>query len=253
MKPISLQLYTLRELAKADWVAMLKTVADIGFLGVETAGFYGQSPKEFRKVVENLGMNVVGCHGGFPDPDGAKAMAESVLAVGAKYHIIPWVGPHVYKSADEIKRAGALMQAGAEMLAAHGVKLGYHNHEHEMAVIDGEIALARLYQAAPAIVCEVDTYWAADFGRCDAAAFVRRFAKRAPLLHIKDGIFDRSTRVHVAVGAGKMDIPAIIAAGDADVLESLVVELDNCNTDMLTAVKESYAYLTTNKLAKGRK
>jgi sugar phosphate isomerase/epimerase len=253
MKPISLQLYTLREMAKADWIGMLKTVADIGYLGVETAGLYGQKPADFKKVVDDLGLKVVACHGAFPDPDRVKEFAETTLALGAKYHLVAWIGPHVYTSADEIKRAGALMQASAEMMAAHGVKFGYHNHEHEMAVVDGEIALARLYQAAPAMIGEVDTYWTADFGRGDAPAFIRRFAKRLPLLHIKDGMFDRTARVHVSVGAGKMNIPAVIDAADPSVLESLVVELDNCATDMLTAVKESYAYMTSHKLAQGRK
>jgi hypothetical protein len=56
----------------------------------------------------------------------------------------------------------------------------------------------------------------------------------------------------VAVGQGKMDIPAIIDAADPDLLRWLIVELDACDTDMLTAVADSYRYLTENGLAEGK-
>ena len=49
-----------------------------------------------------------------------------------------------------------------------------------------------------------------------------------------------------------MDFPAIVkAAGDNT--QWMIVELDRCATDMMEAVVKSYAYLTSNKLAEGRK
>ena len=40
MKPIGVQLYSLRELAAKDFAAVLKKVADIGYKYVEPAGFW---------------------------------------------------------------------------------------------------------------------------------------------------------------------------------------------------------------------
>ena len=57
----------------------------------------------------------------------------------------------------------------------------------------------------------------------------------------------------LAVGSGKNNIREIIAAADPKVLRWLVVELDRCDTDMTTAVAESYKYLVSNKLAEGNK
>ena len=96
----------------------------------------------------------------------------------------------------------------------------------------------------------MDTYWAANFGAVDAAAEVAHVRDRAPLLHIKDGPLERN-EAHVAVGDGKMDIAATIAAADPNVLEWIVVELDACDTDMMTAVAKSYDFLTRNRLAAG--
>jgi hypothetical protein len=97
---------------------------------------------------------------------------------------------------------------------------------------------------------------------------VRRFAKRSPLLHIKDGPLIRPQSVYnadtstlevaagasaslLAVGSGKNDIKGIIAAMDPEVTQWLVVEQDNSDTDMFECVESSYRYLTSNGLALG--
>ena len=67
---------------------------------------------------------------------------------------------------------------------------------------------------------------------------------------LKDGPLVQ-TEPMVAVGQGKMDIESIIAAG-AGSTEWLVVELDRCATDMMTAVEKSYTYLVEKGWAHGR-
>jgi sugar phosphate isomerase/epimerase len=98
---------------------------------------------------------------------------------------------------------------------------------------------------------EIDTYWASNFEACDPPEQVAKFKARTPYLHIKDGNLEKGQPM-LAVGSGKMDFPAVIAAADPNVLRWLVVELDSCATDMLTAVADSYRYLVGNGLATGR-
>ena len=62
MKPISLQLYTLRERAAEDFIGVLKDVAKIGYKGVEPAGLFDHDPKEIKKIVDDLGMTVSSNH-----------------------------------------------------------------------------------------------------------------------------------------------------------------------------------------------
>ena len=57
----------------------------------------------------------------------------------------------------------------------------------------------------------------------------------------------------IAVGAGKMDVPAVVAAANDSVLEWLVVELDACATDMTEAVRQSAEYLMNSGLGQGNK
>ena len=53
----------------------------------------------------------------------------------------------------------------------------------------------------------------------------------------------------IAVGDGVMDVPAIAKASRA---KWHVVELDQCATDMFTAIEKSHRYLTSHGLAAGR-
>ena len=50
---------------------------------------------------------------------------------------------------------------------------------------------------------------------------------------------------------GIQDFPAIVSAAKGDT-EWMIVELDNCATDMMTAVQESYTYLVENGLGIGK-
>ncbi|RPI60307.1 MAG: hypothetical protein EHM48_07445, partial [Planctomycetaceae bacterium] len=141
MKPIALQLYTVRELAKADFFAMLKTVADIGFAGVEFAGLFGHQPAEVRKVMDDLGMKTCGFHIGMPAPDAVESLKEMADALGCNRMICPWLSKRRFACADEIRRTAAIMEATAKLLNAHGLQFLYHNHEHEMDKFDGQAGM----------------------------------------------------------------------------------------------------------------
>jgi hypothetical protein len=56
----------------------------------------------------------------------------------------------------------------------------------------------------------------------------------------------------VAVGKGRMPIERVVKAANPAVLRWLVVELDECGTDMTRAVRESCRYLMKTGLGQGR-
>lgn len=104
MKPIALQLYTLRDLAEKDPISVLRTVAKIGYKGVETAGLYGMKPQEFRKVVENLGMQVCSAHMAFPTAENQNEIIETALGLGIKM-VGSGLGPDDFLSRESIRAA----------------------------------------------------------------------------------------------------------------------------------------------------
>jgi sugar phosphate isomerase/epimerase len=58
-KPLAVQLYSLRERAQKDFIAVLKDVAAMGYKGVEPAGLWNIRPSRFRAILEDLGLDAV--------------------------------------------------------------------------------------------------------------------------------------------------------------------------------------------------
>ena len=177
-----------------------------------------------------------------------EAIARGALALGATTVIVPWAPPERFADSEAIAvLAGELNQAAAKV-ADLGLRLGYHNHDFELSsIVGGRTGLEALADALdPAVVLEVDTYWAAVGGQ-DVPALLGRLGDRVRYLHVKDGpVVDRDDFM-TAVGGGRMPVAEILASCPS--AEWHVVELDRCATDMLTAVGDSLAWLAAHDLA----
>ena len=255
MKPISLQLYSVREAAKSDFPGVLKQVADIGYKAVEPAGMMDRTPKEYRALLDDVGLRVSSIHGGLPTPETASEIIDTAKTVGCDI-VVSGKGPDDFKTLDAIRATADAFQQGAELIRPHGLRMGYHNHYWEFDEVDGRLGYEILLELMPDVSSQLDVYWASNFGKVDVPPIVAKYAGRLPTLHIKDGPLTRTDGgidPHTAVGAGKMDIPAVVGAADESVLEWLIVELDHCATDMMQAVRDSYDYLTGQGLAEGNR
>ncbi|HOK04540.1 MAG TPA: sugar phosphate isomerase/epimerase [Victivallales bacterium] len=251
LKPISVQLYSVREEAKNDFVGVLKKIAKIGYKGVEPAGFHNLKPAEFRKIVEDLGMQISSSHGPWANPNNLNEVIDTAKILGIDL-VSSGYGTEEFKNLDAIKRTADTVNGMVEVLSKAGITLFLHNHWWEFCRVNGRIAYDIFAELCPDVKFEIDTYWAANFGENDPAEQVAKFAKRTVLLHIKDGPLEKD-KAMVAVGKGKMNFKKVIPAADPKVLRWLVVELDKCDTDMMEAIEQSYKYLVENKLGYGNK
>ncbi len=250
MKPISIQLYTLRDAAAKDFPAVLRFLAETGYCGVEFAGLHGHNPKEIATLIGDLGLKASSSHTALPAPENITEIADTELTLG-NTRVISGFGPDSFATLDAIKVAAEQFEQAAEVLEPYGMTFGFHNHWWEFAIVEGRTVYEILMEEAPDVFSELDVYWTA-MGKADPVKIVSEYSARLPLLHIKDGPL-KEGEPHLAVGDGVMDMPAIIGAADPAVLEWLVVELDSFNGDMMDAAKRSYAYLTSKGLAKGNK
>lgn len=249
-KPISVQLYSLREESAEDFDAVLERLAAIGYAGVEPFALFGKTPAAFKAQVEDLGMAVSSSHHPWANRTGIGEVVDTVSGLGLK-RAAGGFGPDDFRDMDAVKRTADTVNGLVDGLAPHGIELFLHNHWWEFSEIDGKLGFEHIAERCPGVHFEVDTYWAANFGRVDVARQIERVKDRVPLLHIKDGPLQEG-KAHVAVGDGRMDIAGVIAAADANVLDWVIVELDACDTDMMTAVEGSHRYLTAHGLATGR-
>ena len=62
--PIALQLYSIRHECEKDLPGSLEAVAEMGYAGVDFAGYYGYDAPTIRTMLDDLGLKVAGCHTG---------------------------------------------------------------------------------------------------------------------------------------------------------------------------------------------
>lgn len=248
--PISIQLYSVREEAAKDFPGVLKQIADMGYVGVEFAGFHGIEPADLRKLVDKLGLKVSSSHMSMPSAENAAELVETAKILGFKT-IISGLGPDDFSTIEKTRASIEVFKKSVAALKGTGCCFGVHNHWWEFdKQFDGQYPHDLLMAAVPELVAELDTYWIAT-GGADAAKVVQKVGKRAPLLHIKDGPCNTKDAM-TAVGKGRMQWGPILEAA-VPTVEWLVVELDRCDTDMMQAVADSYQFLVQSGYAKGRK
>jgi sugar phosphate isomerase/epimerase len=248
--PIGLGLYTVRADLERDFAGTLQSVAAMGYLGVETAGFPGSTPQAARRLFDDLGLTVLAAHSPLPVGERQNEVLDTLAALGCQRLVCPWQPPERFQSRDGLQQVTDTLNEANAVCRAHGLSLGYHNHWFEFGDVDGQPAYRHLLAGlAPEVFFEIDTYWV-KVGGLDPAAVVAELGPRVPLLHIKDGPGERGVPM-LPVGDGIMDFPALLAAaGDAP--EWLVVELDEYAGNMLDAVRRSYDYLSQSGLGRGR-
>lgn len=267
---ITVQLYSVRDLAKQDYAGTIRALAETGFGCVEPAGYPGFSAKEAAALFRELGLKAPSAHVGLPIGDQKHAIIEEALLMGHRYLITgcpPKFKEH-YSSADGVKAMAELYCEAAANLAPHGLQVGYHNHDWDLVEIAGRRAHQIFLENTPAnVLFEADVFWVARAG-LDPAAFITEIGPRGKVLHFKDGIVSNqaafreaeseSGKIMVsdaipfrAAGTGQVDLLAASAA--VHHAEFIAVELDSFEGDMMQAIRDSYAYLTSHHIALGTK
>lgn len=264
LKPLSVQLYSLREAAQKNFVSVLKKVARIGYKGVEPAGFWNLRPGEFKKIIADLGLELYSSHSPWANERNLGEVMEIADILGLD-KIVCGYGPDQFKDMDAIKRTAETTNTMQTILAKNNFTLFQHNHAFEFQRLNGRLKYQIYAELCPKVKFEIDSFWSTNLGKEDAVEILKIFAKRTILIHVKDGILKQPRRKFKVtrgildrkldlcpLGSGQLDIKALIANLPEQV-NSIVVELDYCNMDMFRAIEMSYKYMTQNGLAAGNK
>ena len=265
MKPIGVQLYSLREKVGYDFVSVLKRVAEIGYKYVEPAGLWNVRPSEFKKVLDDLGLKMVSSHTPWArDPKILGEVMETAHTLGLNKIICGyWVTD--FESMDAIKRTAENTNKMQEILAANGFTLFQHNHDFEFQRLDGRIKYEIYKELCPNLKYQIDCFWSTNRGTENPVDMLKIFADDTISMHMKDGfvkqnvsgdkmvngILDRKVEL-MPLGQGDLPIKDLVANAPASA-EAIIVELDYCNVEMWQAIEESYKFMTENGLAEGNK
>ena len=239
----AVQLYSLREHIKSgeDMLNILKKVKEIGFDGVEFAGFFGLDAKTLKAALDSLGLVCVGAHMGLDDmrPEKIEATLDFMQTLGAK---TVGIGGANTSTEENLKVVLDVMGSAQKKALERGMKVYFHNHTGEFTepmfnTVPGTI-FDRLKE-----VCnmQVDTYWSYRAG-IKNYDFITENIDRIVHLHIKDGL-DGTPK---ALGEGDNDLDAVVRAAKDNGIEWLILENDDPVPDGISDVTRSMAWLNAN-------
>jgi sugar phosphate isomerase/epimerase len=206
--PIGLQLYSVRKQCEQDLPAVLKAVAEMGYEGVEFAGYYGRSAAEMRKLLDDHGLKCCGTHLSLDTllGDALKGTIEFNQTLGNPYLVVSWMPPAYAKSLDAVKETAQKYDEIAAKLKPLKMKVGYHAHGHDFVKIGDETAWDLLFENT----CD-DVIMQLDIGNClggggDPYATLKRFPGRSVTVHLKE----HGGSAEAVVGEGDVDWKQVI-------------------------------------------
>jgi len=253
--PIGLQLYSLREQFKKDVPGTLEEVKSFGIKYAELAGTYDMAPEKFSAELKSRGIQAVGAH--FPYEryrDDAEGVAKEAKALGLKYAGCAWI-PHQDPFDEKTCReAVAVFNKAGEALAKQGIKFFYHVHGYEFGAHGKGTLLDLLFaETNPKQVSyEMDIFWIAYPGQ-DPVKLLEKYPNRWELMHLKDmkkGVTGDQTghsdvKNDAALGAGQLDLPAILRAAKKVGVKWYFIEDESPWSEK--QIPESLKYLETVK------
>ena len=235
--PIAVQVYSVRKAAANDLPGTLKKLADIGYEGVEFAGYYGIDAKDIRKYLDDTGLKCCGTHTQLGDirKDFDKVV-DIHKTLGTKYIIVPYISPKEFDTVDKIKKYVDEFNGFAEKAKAVGMMVGYHAHAGDAQQVEGKTAFERFFEGTVKdVVMQVDVgnYMS---GGGDPYKMLELFKGRAQTIHLKE--FGGT-----AIGTGKVDWKKIFELCETiGATEWYIVE-DEVKADTFDALIDDFAGL----------
>jgi sugar phosphate isomerase/epimerase len=222
---IGLELYTVRDLTGKDYVGTLEKVAQIGYKEIEPAGGYANmSPKQFRALIDRLGLTMPSTHSGVTvgaDADVEKQLADFQI-MGIQYASLdqprtaggggrraggqrPTSPPTPAeqrrmmqqfirsaarpRTAEDVKQEAARYNRFGKLAQKYGIKLLIHNHTVEFIPTTDTNELPytiMLAETDPSLVVfQMDIGWASVAGQNPIELF-NQHPGRFVLWHVKD-------------------------------------------------------------------
>ncbi len=239
MSQIGLMLYTVREECARDLEGVLRVVADIGYDGVELYDLHGHDASQVREWLDDFGLVAAGRHAGIDALDTRlPELARELRTLGCDRIALSWIDPP--ESSEEAVASAKRIAEVARQAHEQGLRLGFHNHWGELAILDDADTLLDKLRALPAelLWLELDLGWVWEAG-ADPVAELERTTGRCPLVHVKD-FRARGTRQDCPIGDGDVGYDRVLPAAVRSGAEWLVVEQDNPAAPALEAVERSF-------------
>ncbi len=228
---IAVTLFNLRDYCKteSELDQTLDKVCEIGYQVVQVSAV--PLPAEIIKkqldkhnlycCATHEGLDKIGADDLNPLIDRLKTLECDFTALGAP-------GPEWRTSQAGMLKLAEIFNRQGEKLLAHGIRLGYHNHDFEFERFDGKTTVFETFYNAtnPKFVCaELDVHWVTRGGG-SPVCWINRLKGRIPVIHFKDFTVYQGKPIFCEIGEGNLDWKGILAACKENGVRFFSIEQD---------------------------
>jgi sugar phosphate isomerase/epimerase len=239
--PVGLELYSVRNDLQKDLMSTVKEVAKMGYQCVEFyAPYYDWTPdyaKRIRQEMDDLGIRCYSTHNSLKsfNPDGIGKAIELNQILGTRYIVL--AHPGKVSGVDGWKQVAETLNKANGTMATQGLHAGYHNHDLEWKVVDGQKPIELLAaNTDKSIMLQLDVGTCLATGN-DPVAWIEKNPGRIRSLHLKEWSPEKGYRVLLGEGVGPWK-KIFVAAESIGGVEYYLIEQEGSDySEMETAEK----------------
>ncbi len=214
--PLALQLYSVRDDCKKDLASVIRQLADMGYEGVEFAGFHGHDAADVRQMLDDAELRCAGSHTALDELSDEKleTTAAYLKIIGCPYVIVPSLPPERRNSVAACKETAQTLTRIAKKLRKHNMLLGFHCHADDMKPLDGGPSAWEVLrdQTPDTFIMQYDTANGMA-GGADPVEPIRQIPRRAITVHLKEYAGGQGKAV---VGEGQVPWEQVFRACERD-------------------------------------
>jgi sugar phosphate isomerase/epimerase len=257
-----LQLYSIRDIFEQDIRGNLQKLSNMGYDEAESwpgkeGHYYGMEPREFKKLMDDVGMKLVSSHFGSGERNGASVswqkatllqnfdvLVDKAAETGQQYLTCSSLHEGLRKSQDDLKFVADLFNKAGEKCRKAGMTFAYHNHDFEFKKI-GDVTIYDylLENTDPELVkYELDMYWLVR-GDHDLEAYLNNHSDRFPLGHVKDMHKEDKAR-NAELGNGIINYQKILRVARDNGMKHFLVEQETYTNSSMESMEANAEYMS---------
>ncbi len=234
--PIGFQTYPIREMLGKDFAGTLKTMANFGYKTTELCspagyaqsgfGFLGKLKNaEIKSIISDAGLSCPSCHFGKAEftPDKIDKSIEFAQEMGLSQMVLStfWLPKAV--SLNDYKIESEKLNKSAEKIKAAGMQAGFHNHDFEFKMLEGELIYDVILKSLDPDLVKLQFQTQVIQLGYKAADYFKKYPGRFISAHLSDWTTDKK---EASVGEGIIDWKDFFANTKTGGLKTIFVEMN---------------------------
>lgn len=232
--PIGFQTWAVKDTLVKDFPGTLKMMAGQGYQllemcspkGYVDSGFgplVDMKTSDMRSIIKDAGLNCPSCHFGFSElTDDLDGRIEWAQQLGLTQMICSSFGLPKTSTLKDYQGAADKLNQSAEKIRKAGMQAGFHNHEFEFHMLDGQLVYDALMSQFNAELVKMQFQTEVINLGYKASDYFKKYPGRFISSHLSDWTQDKK---EVPIGQGVIDWKDFFAAAKTGGVKNFFVEM----------------------------